>query len=208
MGRKTVLTKEQIIECAFELSSREGISNITIRNIAKELNTSTAPIYTQYANRDMILNDLDGYIVEKLEMSINEARTINPFFNIGIGIIDFVLKNQKVVSEFYFTLNRLSFNFEGGSLDYIDKMKDDKYLSVLPKEILEKLLEDMRIYTFGLVATICTEPDQVQDLAYYYGLLEDLGGKLTNYYLSQVSESKTCQHVESHKEFNKKGGEK
>lgn len=41
MARKSVLTKEQIIECAFDLCVKEGIPNSTIRNIASQLNTST-----------------------------------------------------------------------------------------------------------------------------------------------------------------------
>lgn len=195
MARKSVLTKEQIVECAFDLCVKEGISNSTIRNIASQLHTSTAPIYTQYPNREMILNDLDEYISTKLFGYMQVSYTANSFLNIGIGIIKFTLNYRRLVSEFYFNLNRLNFDFTKISDELIEQMKRDQFLSLLEEERLKSLLDDLRVYTFGLVAIICTETTSHKDLKYYRNLLEHVGDKLINYHIVEAGQLETCQHL-------------
>jgi AcrR family transcriptional regulator len=185
MARKSVLTKEQIVQCAFELCTTEGLSNVTIRNMAKELNTSTAPIYTQYANREMILDDLDVFIKDELHTCMRAEYTLNPFLNIGVGIVDFTLKNHRLVSEFFFNLKRISFEFGSENIELIEQMKGDKYLSLLDDERLMLLLDDMRIYVFGLVAMICSD-SEIKELLYYQNKLERVGEKLIIYHLQDA----------------------
>ncbi|MBI9010799.1 MAG: TetR/AcrR family transcriptional regulator [Clostridiales bacterium] len=195
MARKSVLTKEQIVECAFDLCVKEGVSNSTIRNIASQLNTSTAPIYTQYPNRGMILSDLDDYISKKLFEHMQVPYTVSSFLNIGIGIIKFTLNHRRLVSEFYFTLNRLSFDFTNISDELIEQMKRDQLLALLEDERLKSLLNDMRIYTYGLIAMICTETTRHYDLDYYRNLLERVGDKLISYHLVETGHLETCQQL-------------
>lgn len=195
MARKSVLTKDQIVECAFDLCVKEGISNSTIRNIASQLNTSTAPIYTQYPNREMILNDLDGYISTKLFEYMQVSYTANSFLNIGMGIIEFTLNYRRLVSEFYFNLNRLNFDFTKISDELIEQMKKNQFLSLLEDERLKSLLDDMRIYTFGLVAIICTETTSYNEPKYYQDKLEQTGNKLISYHLVEAGQMETCQQL-------------
>lgn len=207
MARKSVLTKEQIIKCAFDLCVEEGISNSTIRNIASRLNTSTAPIYTQYPNREMILNDLDKYIQSKLIESMKAPRTMNSFLDIGMGIVNFTLKHKRLVSEFYFTLNRLEFNFTTITGNLIDQMKGNPFLSLLDDKRLEILLEDMKIYTFGLVAMICNNPMHTNDPSYYHNLLEQAGDRMIRFHLTDSGKMETClQLIEEYKRKCKNNG--
>jgi len=207
MARKSVLTKEQIIECAFDLCVEEGISNSTIRNIAGRLKTSTAPIYTQYPNREMILNDLDKYIQAKLVESMKGPKTMDSFLDIGMGIVNFTLKYKRLVSEFYFTLNRLNFDFTNITVDLIDQMKSNQFLSLLDDERLEILLEDMKIYTFGLVAMICNNPKHTNDSSYYHKLLEQAGDKMIRFHLTDSGKMEIClQLIEEHKRKCKNKG--
>ena len=52
MSRTAVLTKQQIIKCAYDIANKKGKAAITIREIANQLGKSTAPIYTQYTSID------------------------------------------------------------------------------------------------------------------------------------------------------------
>lgn len=54
MPPKTKITKEMILDAAFEITRRDGISNLSARTISKELNCSTQPIMYNYPSVDSV----------------------------------------------------------------------------------------------------------------------------------------------------------
>lgn len=62
MARKSVYTKEMILDSAIKIFKREGSEAITAKNIAKELNCSVAPIYSVYMSLDDLKKDLSKCI--------------------------------------------------------------------------------------------------------------------------------------------------
>lgn len=58
MARKSVYTKEMILDSAITIFKREGFDAVTAKNIAKELNCSVAPIYSVYMSLDDLKRDL------------------------------------------------------------------------------------------------------------------------------------------------------
>ena len=44
MGRITTITKERILEAAFDMLVRDGYSNVNIKTLAAEIGCSTQPI--------------------------------------------------------------------------------------------------------------------------------------------------------------------
>lgn len=66
MARKSIYTKEMILDSAIEIFKREGSEAITAKNIAKEMNCSVAPIYSVYMSLDDLKRDLSKCIEECL----------------------------------------------------------------------------------------------------------------------------------------------
>ncbi|WP_022820167.1 TetR/AcrR family transcriptional regulator [Fusobacterium russii] len=62
MARKSVYTKEMILDSAIKIFKREGSEAVTAKNIAKELNCSVAPIYSVYMSLDDLKKDLSKCI--------------------------------------------------------------------------------------------------------------------------------------------------
>ncbi len=183
MARKSVLTKEQIIEEAFHICQVEGLSFLTLRKIAANLGTSTAPIYTQYKNLDLLMNDLDNYVENKLLESTREKRTHDSFLNIGVGKLAFVLENQKIFIDFYLNKQHLDFNEDNKKPLFLEQMKENPYISIIGDERLTILLEDMWIYTYGLATLICTSINPPEDLTHYIHKLQQTGNKMIQYHL-------------------------
>lgn len=50
MPTKIKITKEMILDAAFEIAKEEGIEGVSNRTIAKRLNSSIRPIYYQFEN--------------------------------------------------------------------------------------------------------------------------------------------------------------
>lgn len=58
MPPKTKITKEMILDAAFEITRRDGISNLSARTISKALDCSTQPIMYNYPSVDSVRRDV------------------------------------------------------------------------------------------------------------------------------------------------------
>ena len=56
--------REDILKAAVHLVQQEGASALSVRNIAKELNCSTQPIYSQFESMETLRDALMAYIRE------------------------------------------------------------------------------------------------------------------------------------------------
>ncbi len=191
MARKKVLSKEQVLECSFRMINTTGLEKVTIRAIANELGTSTAPIYTHYEKMSDIKSDLARYVDKKLMDSLKSEYTENPFYNIGVGLLTFAFDHKKVFQTYYLTNNTLITRIVDSSPEFIDNMKTDSFLSLLSEERLKSLIDDMWVYTFGLAAIICinNESDTLQN---YLDQLEKTGERLIMYHLFSTGNIEKC----------------
>lgn len=183
MARTATLTKTQIIECAYTIANEEGKGAITIREIGKRLGKSTAPIYTQYPSIEDIFTDLTVYIKDLIFKSTIKKRTINPFLNIGVGFLAFVLENKLIFNDFFLTMDDPLFSFSKDDHSYLDQMKQDPFISVLSDKQLLSTLYDMHVYTHGLATMICVGAETNSNLDYYQKKLEQTGSSLIGYHL-------------------------
>ncbi|MCK4552514.1 MAG: TetR/AcrR family transcriptional regulator [Tenericutes bacterium] len=183
MSRTTVLTKQQIIQCAYDIARDTGRKAITIREIGKRLGKSTAPIYTQYPSVEAIFTDLIIFIKKQIINSTQIKRTINSFLNIGVGFIAYVLENKLIFNDFFLSMDDSLLNIGGEEHSHLDQMKQNPFISVLTDEQLINISNDMRIYTYGLATMICIGSDGNHELDFYQRKLEETGNSLMKYYL-------------------------
>ena len=60
MARKETITKEDIMQAAFEILQEEGIEQVTARKLAAKANCSTQPIFRVYKNMEELTEELFG----------------------------------------------------------------------------------------------------------------------------------------------------
>ena len=58
MARKESITKDMLLEVAFELVKEEGIDNLTARKLAAKAGCSTQPIFRTYKNMEEVAEDV------------------------------------------------------------------------------------------------------------------------------------------------------
>ncbi len=73
MGRKTKITREMILEAAYELLDESGIGAVGIKPIAEKLSCSTQPISWQFGSMTELKKELFYYAGGKLYGPLNEA---------------------------------------------------------------------------------------------------------------------------------------
>ncbi len=183
MSRTAVLTKQQIIKCAYDIANKKGKAAITIREIANQLGKSTAPIYTQYTSIDAIFKDLIIYIKDQVFETTKQKRTTSPFLNVGVGFLAFVIENKLIFNDFFLTMDEPLHNIRNDDYSYLDQMKKNPFMSVFSDDQLESIIYDMQVYTYGLATIICTNIGGNHDLNYYKTKLEINGNSLMNYHI-------------------------
>ncbi|MCR5687882.1 MAG: TetR family transcriptional regulator [Lachnospiraceae bacterium] len=87
MGRKTKITKEMILQAAYELLDESGIGAVAIKSIALKLGCSTQPVSWQFGSMTELKKELFGYAAMKLygslEDEMRDRDAIEAFFISG-----------------------------------------------------------------------------------------------------------------------------
>lgn len=151
MPPKKKFTKEQIIDAAFEIAKNEGLSNITIRKVAKYLGSSIAPIYVNFNTIDELIEAVMQKINELSFKMLAEVNSGTPFLDIGIASLRFARDYPILFQDFVFNQHKINHNYdENMGSDLIEQMKGDEDLDGFSNEELMTIFMKMRIFTTGL----------------------------------------------------------
>ena len=157
--RKT-FTKERIIDTALRIIDQKGWAKLNARAIAKELNSSTMPIYSYVKSMDEIATILRERVFEMLVDYQARIYTENLFMNLAIGYVTFA-KEKKNLFRFYFIdqaretpeeeqvrMHRMVFEKLG------KENPMDEYFKGVPEESRRKISTMAWIFTHGLAMLV------------------------------------------------------
>ena len=65
---KQNITKEMIVEAAFEIARNGGMEQVMVKNIADKLHCSVQPIYSYCTNIEGLRND----VIERVKQFVND----------------------------------------------------------------------------------------------------------------------------------------
>lgn len=102
-------TRSRIVEAAERLIERQGFSNFSIRNLAKEMNYSTGIIYGNYENKNEILYEIirkkfTSWNDEIQSMDLNSMEPKEALFQLLKKTVNFHQSQGKVSREIMITL--------------------------------------------------------------------------------------------------------
>lgn len=187
-----------VINAAFALVRKKGISALSARNIARSLNCSTQPIYSCFKT----MGDLEKEVIQKAagfvldRYLVSKTKQDNNFKSIGLGYIA-MAKKEKHLFDLLYVSGRVRLDFENHifPLDtglLIDVMKRDPHLAGLSKDDLLELLSHMWIYTHGLTVLTSTNPS-VSD-AFIHKALDEMGHLVV---MNKLKEKGVIHHEDS-----------
>lgn len=133
---KQRITKEMVIEAAFELAREEGVDQVLVKNIAKKLGCSVQPIYSYCSNMEELRKELRSRIGVFFQEYISKNIDKDDFFH-SIGKSYLLLsKEEPHLYEAYFIRKRA---------DYTAKTLEELYENECTKEVAEWLSDNCSI---------------------------------------------------------------
>lgn len=111
MPPKAVITKERVLNAAFEIVREQGIEVLSARSIAQRLKCSTQPIYSMYASmeevKDDVFNRAIDFALARMKQYYNEKNVAA--MNLAIGCLLFAQEEKGLFKALYLSDYRRQF---------------------------------------------------------------------------------------------------
>lgn len=193
MGRKVRITREMILEAAYELLDESGIGAVAIKSIAAKLSCSTQPVSWQFGSMTELKKALYYYAGEKLYSPLPQKmqgrEAVDAFFISGVHYISVACEHPNVfkflnVDDPLETIGeRVGSESSIFSLQFNEdaaKLLAEQY--DIPIEKVGTAVRDTVIYTHGLAVMMIYDSyrlprEEACKMAYEMGmrLLSDIG---------------------------------
>ena len=190
MPTKIKISKEMILETAFEIVRKYGTEKLSNRELASKLNCSIRPIYYQFENSE----ELQKELYKKIERYFynflldNMIEDIPKYKQVGINYIKFAKKEQKLFQTLFLNETGLTpnaFVSKDGD-DYKELEKLIKISTKLEEEDIKSFHTKMWIFCHGIATLVANDTVSLTDeqieqlLSYQFQALMLLEGNPNN----------------------------
>ncbi len=154
MPPKAIFKKEDLIESSLRIIKEKGSQQLSAREVAKELNSSTRPVYEHFQSMNELKKAVLEKTIELLYDYVTRPYTQNAFLNIGVGYVLYARDHRE-----YFRAIFLESDDSSGIIDGLLKKLDEEMVKVPDLKILsyrerQSLLRSCWIYTHGFAAMV------------------------------------------------------
>ena len=155
MPPKKTCTREEVVTAAFALVRAHGLAALSARNVARRLKTSTSPIYGHFRKMSMLRDQIVLRAMDLLRSYQTRKRTGEPFFDMGLGYIEFARSEERLFFELFSKADRSAAPREHqfGS-DLLPVMKTDPVLRGFSEDQLRNVLLKMWIFVHGIASLV------------------------------------------------------
>ena len=163
MARKTKISKEVILEAAFQKLIRDGYASINITSLAKEIGCSTQPIAWHFDKMEGLREELRDYCVRfvgRIFCGIKSGNIAEQLENIAAGYVTLTFDYPNLYRYFYMS------DGDGGRMkELTDSLRIhnyDKTVSLLQKEYdiseeeARRYLTNLQMYVHGIASYTVT----------------------------------------------------
>jgi AcrR family transcriptional regulator len=95
MPPKVIFDKEQIIDSSLRIVKEKGLKQLSAREIARELISSTRPVYENFQSMDELKKTVLQRMVDLLYDYVTRQYTKNAFLNTGVGYVLFARDHKE-----------------------------------------------------------------------------------------------------------------
>jgi len=155
MAPKTIYSREDIINTAFEIVKKSGFRDFSARKIADEMNASTGPVYSYFNSMDEIKSEV-LLRAEKLMLEYTrKPYTKSVFLNMGTGLVLFSQENRELFRALLLESGETRALLRNFLKELIIELDRDELISLLPAKERKEVMNRMAIFTHGFASLIC-----------------------------------------------------
>lgn len=160
------VTKEDIVNAAFEVMRDGGFGSVNARSVAKKLGCSTQPIYLSFQSMDELKSELTQHAMdahtEKILASIRESRTSRiRYLDYGIGFIRFAEQEKELFRWLYLSGGQAGYQMSDIHLPDIIRTISEDFGYI--EEVAQHFHEDMIYYSYGIAILLNTGSISLDD---------------------------------------------
>ncbi len=143
MPPKAKITKEMVIDAAFEITRAEGADNVNARTVSQKLGCSTQPVMYHFAT----IEDMKKAVYAKLDLFHTEyLMNVNPqkdvMLGIGLNYIRFAVEEPNLF-RFLF---QSGFAVENNLLEMIDSEEIKPVISAMQEEMELDMKQTKKVF--------------------------------------------------------------
>ncbi len=185
---KKMITKEMILNSAFELLRKGGESALSVRAIASVCNCSTQPIYLSFKGIDEIKDELCKMAMEyfyKYLLKMVADKKYPEYKSMGMAYVKFAHDEPELFKYVFMTKPRIKYDSVDASFEVsVNVIKRNLKIS---DEAARKLHMEMWLFGHGIATMYITDYlnfdlDTVSDMYkdVYNGIIKNLGADNVN----------------------------
>ena len=176
MPTKAKYGREEILNGALSIASREGLDKLSVRRIARDLGCSTTPVYSTFRSMPELEASLISRVIDILISYTEKEYTDNLFLNIGIGIVFFAREYRKLYRVLFLESDKFKEMLERFHYSTDLQMKKAQISQLIDEEERKDILRKMWIFTHGLATLISTGYIENESDEFIIDLLGRTGG--------------------------------
>ncbi|MGD8780368.1 MAG: TetR/AcrR family transcriptional regulator [Ignavibacteria bacterium] len=150
-------SKDRILDEAFNILRKEGLQELSVRKIARNLGCSTQPVYSTFGSmqklQDEALKKARKYAIDYLLQGNNSDEQ-----SLAMGMQYFRFsREERVLFKILFLEGEMAMTLETMSkfsAPLVERMKQDKFIKGLSEDRIKRIGRDMWVYTHGLVSFV------------------------------------------------------
>lgn len=172
---KAVYSREDVIAAGLVVLEKDGAGQFSARRVADELGSSTAPVYSNFANMEDLTVAVNEAVVDMMLSLMLEKHTDDPFLNMGVGVLEFARRRPRLYGAVFLHAGEdcvAGQKVQATLLERMEVLPDlDQLLPVERILVLNKL----SIFTHGLATMICSGAAHGMPFEAMVALLSEVG---------------------------------
>jgi len=175
MPPKVIFNKAKIIDSSLKIVKEKGLKQLSAREVARALSSSTRPVYEHFQSMDELKKAVLQKTVDLLYDYVTRQYTRNSFLNTGVGYVLYARDHRE-----YFKIIFLEDNDASGIIDEMLKKLDKEIVKVPELKNLSStgrkdLLKNGWIYTHGFAVMVFSGYIKNNQDSYIIRTLSDAG---------------------------------
>ncbi len=161
MPRKQVITRDLLLEGAFELVKEQGKGELSARHLAAQCGCSTQPIFRLYSNMTDLEKDLREKCTDFYSSFYKNSKPVNdtPFVNLGLAYIRFASVYPKLFRMIFLDENDSGKSMydliNGGNNNFV--INEFRKLKGVSQEDFSLLFMKMWIFIHGIACMVLND---------------------------------------------------